>query len=236
MSVNLQLMKKLLFKYILEFIVIVFGITISFYLEKQNAILYKEDFKNESLKKLRENINQDIEDNLYNLDQHERAYQASEILINKGQELYREDNDSLGYLLVAAGQISTIFVDNSEEYNALRNSGLIELIDNDLLVSSLQKKYSRHIFLKEFERLILNQSSKMNNLIAEKIEISNKTRLKGQPVYWSPFKSNEPFLSDKELNLFFYKGILHGDYSNMIKRSIAADSVILLKIEKEISQ
>ena len=97
-------MKKLLFKYILEFIVIVFGITISFYLEKQNAILYKEDLKNESLKKLRENINQDIEDNLYNLDQHQRAYQASEILINKGQELYREDNDSLGYLLVAAGQ------------------------------------------------------------------------------------------------------------------------------------
>jgi len=229
-------MKKLLFKYILEFIVIVFGITISFYLEKQNAILYKEDLKNESLKKLRENINQDIEDNLYNLDQHERAYQASEILINKGQELYREDNDSLGYLLVAAGQISTIFVDNSEEYNALKNSGLIELIDNDLLVSSLQKKYSRHIFLKEFERLILNQSSKMNNLVAEKIEISNKIQLKGQSVYWSPYKSNEPFLSDKELNLFFYKGILHGDYSNMIKRSIAADSVILLKIEKEISQ
>ena len=229
-------MKKLLFKYILEFIVIVFGITISFYLEKQNAIVYKEDLKNESLKKLRENINQDIEDNLYNLDQHERAYQASEILINKGQELYREDNDSLGYLLVAAGQISTIFVDNSEEYNALRNSGLIELIDNDLLVSSLQKKYSRHIFLKEFERLILNQSSKMNNLVAEKIEISNKIQLKGQSVYWSPYKSNEPFLSDKELNLFFSKGILHGDYSNMIKRSIAADSVILLKIEKEISQ
>ena len=229
-------MKKLLFKYILEFIVIVFGITISFYLEKQNAIVYKEDLKNESLKKLRENINQDIEDNLYNLDQHERAYQASEILINKGQELYREDNDSLGYLLVAAGQISTIFVDNSEEYNALKNSGLIELIDNDLLVSSLQKKYSRHIFLKEFERLILNQSSKMNNLVAEKIEISNKIRLKGQSVYWSPYKSNEPFLSDKELNLFFSKGILHGDYSNMIKRSIAADSVILLKIEKEIGQ
>ena len=69
-------MKKILIKYILEFIVIVFGITILFYLEKQNAISYKEDLKNESLKKVRVNINQDIADNLYNLDQHQRAYHA----------------------------------------------------------------------------------------------------------------------------------------------------------------
>ena len=65
-------MKKILIKYILEFIVIVLGITISFYLEKQNAISYKEDLKNESLKKLRVNVSQDIEDNLYNLDQHQQ--------------------------------------------------------------------------------------------------------------------------------------------------------------------
>ena len=183
-------MKKLLIKYILEFIVIVFGISISFYLEKQNAISYKEDLKNESLKKLRENISQDIEDNLYNFDQHQRAYQASEILVNMGHELYQENKDSLGYLLVAAGQIATIFVDNSEEYNALRNSGLIELIDNDLLVSSLQKKYSRHVFIKEYERLILDLSSKMNDLVAGKIEVSDKIRLKGQSLYWSSYKSN----------------------------------------------
>ena len=77
-------MKKILIKYILEFIVIVLGITISFYLEKQNAISYKEDLKNESLKKLRVNVSQDIEDNLYNLDQHQKQY-ASKILATKGR-------------------------------------------------------------------------------------------------------------------------------------------------------
>ena len=229
-------MKKIFFKYILEFIVIVFGITISFYLEKQNAISYKEDLKNESLKKLRVNVSQDIGDNLYNLDQHQRAYHASNILATKGLELYQRDKDSLGYYLVAAGQISTIFVDNSEEYNALRNSGLIELIDNDSLVSLLQQKYSEHIFIKEFERTILNQSFKMASIIAEKIETAAKIKLKGQPFYWSPYKPNEPFLSDKELNLFLFKGALHETYLNLIERSIVADSAILLKIDKEISQ
>ena len=229
-------MKKILIKYILEFIVIVLGINISFYLEKQNAISYKEDLKNESLKKLRVNVSQDIGDNLYNLDQHQRALHASNILATQGQDLYRQNKDSLGYYLVAAGQISTIFVDNSEEYNALRNSGLIELIDNDSLVSSLQQKYSRHIFIKEFEKTILNQSFKMTSIIAEKVEAAYKIQLKGQPFYWSPYKQNEPFLSDKELNLFLFKGALHETYSNMIERSIVADSVILLKIDKEISK
>ena len=229
-------MKKILIKYILEFIVIVLGISISFYLEKQNAISYKEDLKNESLKKLRVNVSQDIGDNLYNLDQHQRALHASNILATKGQDLYRRNKDSLGYYLVAAGQISTIFVDNSEEYNALRNSGLIELIDNDSLVSSLQQKYSRHIFIKEFEKTILNQSFKMTSIIAEKVETASKVQLKGQPFYWSTYKPNEPFLSDKELNLFLFKGALHETYLNLIKSSIAADSVILRKIDEEISQ
>lgn len=46
-------MKKYLVRYILEFIVIVTGISISFYVEKQNAINYKEELKVESLKKLK---------------------------------------------------------------------------------------------------------------------------------------------------------------------------------------
>ena len=44
-------MKKYFVKYLLEFIVIVTGISISFYVEKQNAIKYKEELKVESLKK-----------------------------------------------------------------------------------------------------------------------------------------------------------------------------------------
>ena len=115
------------------------------------------------------------------------------------------------------------------------NSGLIELIDNDSLVSLLQQKYSEHIFIKEFERTILNQSFKMASIIAEKIEIAAKIKLKGQPFYWSPYKPNEPYLSDEELNLFLFKGALHETYLNLIERSIVADSAILLKIDKEIS-
>ena len=49
-------MKNYLIKYFLEFVVIVVGISLSFYVEKQNAINYKEELKVESLKKLKENL------------------------------------------------------------------------------------------------------------------------------------------------------------------------------------
>ena len=40
--------KELFIKYGIEFLVIFFGITISFYWEKQNAKAYKEELKNAS--------------------------------------------------------------------------------------------------------------------------------------------------------------------------------------------
>ena len=48
--------KELFVKYGIEFLVIVFWITISFYLEKQNAKAYKEELKNASLSKIKQNI------------------------------------------------------------------------------------------------------------------------------------------------------------------------------------
>jgi len=48
--------KELFIKYGIEFLVIFFGITISFYWEKQNAKAYKEELKNASLSKIKQNI------------------------------------------------------------------------------------------------------------------------------------------------------------------------------------
>ena len=52
-------MKKYLIRYLLEFLVIVLGISISFYVEKKNAVAYKEELKIESLKKMKENLLKD---------------------------------------------------------------------------------------------------------------------------------------------------------------------------------
>lgn len=132
-------MKKYLVRYSLEFIVIVTGISISFYVEKQNAINYKEELKIESLKKLKENLIKELDGFHYDYDVHSRAGNYSDIIYNKGYNLYRNDKDSLGFYLSFLKDAGTIFVENDEEYSALNNSGLIELIENRRLVVLLQK-------------------------------------------------------------------------------------------------
>ena len=61
-------MKKYLFKYSLEFLVIVMGISISFFIEKRNAKDYQEELKNQSLKRIIKNIEVDLIDLKYNID------------------------------------------------------------------------------------------------------------------------------------------------------------------------
>ena len=69
-------MKKLLVKYLIEFLVIFFGITISFYWEKQNALSYKEELKNASLTKIKQNILYEKNDFELNLGVHNDAVKA----------------------------------------------------------------------------------------------------------------------------------------------------------------
>lgn len=51
--------------------------------------------------------------------------------------------------------LSTTFVDNTEEYDGLKNSGLIELIDNEEIIQLLQKKYTQHQYFKRLENSLL---------------------------------------------------------------------------------
>ena len=53
-------MKKHIFKYLIEFLVVVSGIIISLNIEKNKALDYKNDLKDQSLRRLINNIEQDI--------------------------------------------------------------------------------------------------------------------------------------------------------------------------------
>ena len=107
-------MKKYLVKYLLEFIVIVTGISISFYVEKQNAIQYKEELKEESLKKLKSNLHKELEGLHFDYKVHSTAKKYSDVLYNKGFELYSKDKDSLGFYLSYLKNAGTVFVENDE--------------------------------------------------------------------------------------------------------------------------
>ena len=173
-------MKKYLIKYLLEFIVIVTGISISFYVEKQNAIHYKEELKEESLKKLKSNLHKELEGLHFDFGVHSTARKYSDILYNKGFELYKKNKDSLGFYLSFLKDAGTVFVENDEEYSALINSGLIELIENRKLVKLLQEKYSDQTWYRKNNDLLLEmylRDESFNKFLNQKIAEGIKTLL-----------------------------------------------------------
>ena len=61
-------MKSLVAKYLVEFIVIITGISLSFYVENLNQNNYKENLKNQSLKRILKNLETDTRDFEFNLE------------------------------------------------------------------------------------------------------------------------------------------------------------------------
>ena len=74
-------MRKYLLKYSLEFLVIVMGISISFFIEKRNAKDYQEELKNQSLRRIIKNIEVDIIDLKYNIKVNTIAANATNWLV-----------------------------------------------------------------------------------------------------------------------------------------------------------
>ena len=152
-------MKKYLLKYSLEFLVIVMGISISFFIEKRNAKDYQEELKNQSLKRIIKNIEVDIIDLKYNIKVNTIAANATNWLVKNNTNYSNISKDSIGIYLNNAILLNTVFVDNQEEYRALQNSGLIELIENEKAVTALQNKYIYHEFYKKLEDIIIKEAS-----------------------------------------------------------------------------
>ena len=227
-------MKKLALRYSLEFIVIVFGISISFYLEKQNALSYKEDLKNESLSKLKDNINAEIDGLIFDIKVHSNASKYGDIIYDRGEDLYMKNKDSLGFYLSYVIYATTIYVDNNEEYSSLKNSGLIELIENRNLISLLQNKYSQHSYYNEVGNMFTELYFD-NNSLRKYLDSKNRKKHWGLAAYSTSFKSDMKYINDTEINMISSKSILHKLYSNLLKKALKTDSLILKEISEEIS-
>ena len=226
-------MKKYFVKYLLEFIVIVTGISISFYVEKQNAINYKEELKVESLKKLKNNLYLELDGLHYDYKVHSKAKDFSDIVYLRGSDLYKKDKDSLGFYLSFIKDAGTVFVENDEEYSALINSGLIELIENRKLVSLLQEKYSNQTWYKKNNDLMLEMYLK-DDSFNKFFESKNRRKHKNMIGYWTSFKVNMRYLNDVEINKVSQIGSAHSFYASLMTRAIKQDSLIISEIEKEL--
>ena len=146
------------FHYIVEFAVILLGISVSVMIEKNNAREYKENIKNQSLERILSNIRTDSVDFEFNISVHTPAAKSCSWVFDRRYNLEAEHPDSVGKHCSMCVMGQTIFLDNQEEYRTLQNSGLMELIENDTLARALQGKYVQHEFLHKIESTI-NESA-----------------------------------------------------------------------------
>ena len=227
-------MKTTLLKYTLEFIVIVIGISLSFYVEKLNEDHYKRNLKNQSLKRILKNIEVDTGDFQFNLIATKRALYSIDWIEKNKDNLNSFSQDSIGYHLNRAIYFNTIFVDNQEEYRGLQNSGLIEIIENENVVVKLQEKYITHGFIKKIEDIILKKAEKFDDFIFQNLKYqSSKTNDLG-------FQYDRTFIGLKKLpNPIFEMlreiGFFRNFYLSRIVNRKKNDKILIKEIENEIN-
>lgn len=226
-------MNKTYSKYLFEFIIIVFGITVSFQFDRYSEDVQKENLKNQSLNRILKNIQHDIEDHTLNISIHQEGITAIDWILENFNDK-QHNRVAIGRELTTAIFMNTILVDNQEEYRSLQNSGLIEKIENDSLVNSLQQKYTSHNFYKKLEQgitdLINNNLAAFHyaNSISEDTLKSTSIFVNNGRIFTGKIPINRTIievLKDKK----FY----HEFYINQINTRIKRDSILIAQILSE---
>ena len=228
-------MKKLALKYLLEFLVIVTGISLSFYVEEVGKQKNKEELKNQSLNRILQNIEADLNDNKWNYNTVNRSIKSGEWIYRNRNELQKYSRDTIGFHLTRSNSFITIFVDNQEEYTTLKNSGYLEFIENESIVKRLQSKYVNHSWIKDLENLIIKKSDALMDF-----EFKNSK-------YKSESYNDLGLLIDKRftgsLNIpneiiqrIVEKKFFQQYYLQAIKSSLKQDSILIEEIKVEIKE
>ena len=227
--------RKIIVRYALEFVVIVMGISLSFYIEKTNLNLYNKNLKNISLEKMYVNLSQDLIDLEFNYAVHTDAVKSGKNLIENSEELFYHNKDSLGYHLSLITSAQTIFLDNQEEYTTMKNSGLIELIDNHNLVASLQTRYAETKVFETFDDHFTKLYFNLKGFTFEKISSERKQFQKMYgPISYGIYIGTEP-IGNQTMNYIVEKTDFHIFYIQIMKSRIEEDKKILELILEELS-
>lgn len=226
-------MKKTIVKYFFEFIVIVIGVSISFYAENYNDSLNKIQLKNQSLNRILENLKVDNQDNRWNYKAHSESLISSEWILTNRNNLSAYSRDTIGFHLSRAINIITYFVDNQEEYKTIQSSGYIEYIENESLVKELQFKYVIHELMKFIEGEIRSRAKVLADFEFKNSKINNDS------MYMGFYLINKRYIGDLEIPNEIYDRIIEKaryqkEYLSQIKRRIQRDSILVNQINKEI--
>ena len=208
------------------------GISISFFIEKRNAKDYQEELKNQSLKRIIKNIEVDLIDLKYNIKVNTIATNATNWLVKNNTNYSNISKDSVGIYLNNAILLNTVFVDNQEEYRALQNSGLIELIENEKAVTALQNKYMRHEFYKKIEDIIIEETSFLSDFLYENTLLKSQNKNEYGYTYDRVYLTKNK-IPHKVIERLKQKASFHSYYADLIKYRIKNDSLLIEYLKTE---
>ena len=227
-------MKKLVAKYLLEFLVIVIGISLSFYIEKENENTYRDNLKNQSLKRILENIADDTRDFKFNQEALKRAIHSTNWIIDRNRKLKMYSRDSIGFHLNRAIYFNTIFVDNQEEYRGLQNSGLMEMIENENLVSNIQGKYVSHEFFKKIESLIMEKAKYLDEFSYNNLKYKSDS-LDDLGLQFDRIFVGTKGIPDNIIEVLYDKRFFQSYYFRSIQKRMENDQELIDIIKEEIN-
>jgi hypothetical protein len=227
-------MKKLVAKYLLEFLVIVIGISISFYIEKINENTYRDNLKNQSLKRILENIADDTRDFKFNQEALRRAIYSTSWIIDRNRKLKMYSRDSIGFHLNRAVYFNTIFVDNQEEYRGLQNSGLMEMIENENLVSTLQGKYISHEFFKKIESIVIEKTKYLDEFSFNNLKYKSDS-LDDLGLQFDRIFVGTKGIPDNIIEVLYDKRFFQSYYLRSIQTRMKNDQELIDIIKEEIN-
>ena len=219
--------------YLVEFLVILLGITVSVTIEKNNAREYKRDVKDQGLKRILANLQQDSLDMEYNINVHLVSGASCQWMYDTRALMSEQHPDTVGRNCAICIQGQTIFVDNQEEYQTLQNSGLLEFIENDKLARALQGKYAQHDFIKKFEGYLIGFAERQYPTLFRCLSSTPDIAFyKMTPLRrWNGAEFGQPFL-EQTLEL----ASMHEMYIGLMQERLAQDEQLKAWIREEIGE
>ena len=142
-------MKNILARGGVEFVAVFLGIALSLWVDEYQKSKEARELNNQILKRLHDNLEADSIDGIWN-------YKAHEKVVVGGKKVFewcedgKKHSDSIEFFISCLAIVTT-FINNSEEYSALKSSGRMELVNDDSLVKSLHNYYTKILNIKYVE-------------------------------------------------------------------------------------
>ena len=147
-------MKNILARGGIEFLAVFLGIALSLWVDEYQKSKEAKKLNKQILTRLHDNLEADSIDGICNVNAHQIAMHGS-----KRISLWEKEKepilDSLDFHLSSLAMF-TFFVNNMEEYNSLKMSGRMELLQDEELVKKLHGYYTYLVWVEELDLLLRN--------------------------------------------------------------------------------